>query len=187
MRTSKSRLRLETKFLIEHATSSIHGSIHLLIEKDFVWLMRQDIWLLIYPSPNLVWPLKKKKNERSTRIESCKAYSLTRNCTTLNLPLLLHPICERLKAVSRNTVIINQPTAQPSVFHRTKFGVIFTLYSLLANTLQQQVRIWVHCAEEEIKYEMSVMWNSIKKETTQQYCSYLCKYVCLVLFGANYN
>ena len=54
-------------------------------------------------------------------------------------------------------VIINQPTAQPSVFHGTKFGVIFTLYSVLANTLQQQVWTWVHCAEEEIKYEMPVM------------------------------
>ena len=148
--------------------------------------MRQDIWLLIYSLPKLVRPLE-KKNERSTRIESCKAYSLTRNFTTLNSPLLLHPICERLKAVSRNIVIINQPTAQPSVFHRTKFGVVFTLYSLLANTLQQQVRTWVHWAEEEIKYEMSVVWNSIKNETTQQYRSYLCKYVCLALFGANYN
>ena len=65
MRTSKSRLRLETKFLIEHATSSTHGSIHLLIEKDFVWLMRQNIWLLIHSLPNLVWPLKKKMSFRA--------------------------------------------------------------------------------------------------------------------------
>ena len=36
MRTSKRRLRLETKFLVEHVTSSTHGLIHLLIEKDFV-------------------------------------------------------------------------------------------------------------------------------------------------------
>ena len=148
------------------------------------WGKTFDYQYILYPIWSDRW---RKKNEFSTRIESCKAYSLTRNCTTLNSPLLLHPICEWLKTVSRNIVIINQPTAQPSVFHRTKFGVIFTLYSLLANTLQQQVRTWVHCAEEEIKYEMSVMWNSIKNETTQQYRSYLCKYVCLALFGANYN
>ena len=34
---------------------------------------------------------------------------------------------------------------------------------------------------------MFVMWNSIKNETTQQYRSYLCSYVCLAVFGANYN
>ena len=43
MRTSKSRLRLETKFFVEHVTSSTHGLIHLLIEKDFVGLTTQNI------------------------------------------------------------------------------------------------------------------------------------------------
>ena len=82
-------------------------------------------------------------------------------------------------------IIINQTTAQPSVFHRTKFGVIFTLYALLANI--RQARTWVHCAEEEIKYEMSVMRNSIKNVNYTAVSFYLCKYALLPLFGANYN
>ena len=50
---------------------------------------------------------------------------------------------------------MNKLTAQPSVFHRTKFGVVFTLFVLIANI--RQARTWVHCAEEEIKYELSVI------------------------------
>ena len=46
VRTYKSRLRLEHKFIVEHVTSSTYGLIQLLIEKDFVWLTRQNIWLL---------------------------------------------------------------------------------------------------------------------------------------------
>ena len=61
----------------------------------------------------------RKRKECSTRIESCKAYSLTRNCTTFNR----HYSCTQSANDSRNIIVINQPTAQPSVFHRTKFGV----------------------------------------------------------------
>ena len=128
--------------------------------------MRQDIWLLIYSLPNLVWPLEKKKWAFDQN-RVMQSLFVDKELYNTYSPLPLHPICEWLKTVLRNIAIINQPTAQSSVFHWTKFGVNFTLYSLLANTLQQRVRTWVHCAEEEIEYEMSVMWNSIKNETTQ--------------------
>ena len=36
VRTYQSRLRLDHKFLVEHVTSSTHGLIYLVIEKDFV-------------------------------------------------------------------------------------------------------------------------------------------------------
>ena len=57
---------------------------------------------------------------------------MARNCTKKNnsLALLLRPHCERLKGISRYTIIVNQPTAQPSIFHPTKFGIIITLCAL---------------------------------------------------------
>ena len=45
---------------------------------------------------------------------------MARNCTKKTLihsPLLLLPNCERLKGISRNIIIVNQPTARPSMFH----------------------------------------------------------------------
>ena len=46
VRTYKSRLRLETTFLVEHVTSSTHGLIHLLIEKK-IWLTYEAKYLTI--------------------------------------------------------------------------------------------------------------------------------------------
>ena len=47
---------------------------------------------------------------------------------TIHSPLLLSQSCERLKGISRYIIIVNQPTAQPSIFHPTKLGIIITLY-----------------------------------------------------------
>ena len=48
----------------------------------------------------------------------------------IHSPLPLLPNCERLKGISRNIIIVNQPTAQPSTFHPKQFGIIITLYAL---------------------------------------------------------
>ena len=50
--------------------------------------------------------------------------------TLIHSPLLLRPNCERLKGISRNILIVNQPTAQPSIFHPKQFGIIIMLYAL---------------------------------------------------------
>ena len=50
--------------------------------------------------------------------------------TLIHSPLLLRPNCERLKGISRNVTIVNQPTAKSSIFHPTQFGIIITFYAL---------------------------------------------------------
>ena len=41
--------------------SSAHGLIHLLIEKDFVWLTRQKKTIKKFFTHSLPWPFKKKE------------------------------------------------------------------------------------------------------------------------------
>ena len=78
---------------------------------------------------------------------------MARNCTKkktlIHSPLLLRPNCERLKRISRNIVIVNQPTPSLLSFIRHNLVLLLCFMRCLANARQQQVRITrVPCAEE---------------------------------------